>query len=148
MADARALTWSPDLSDALGRMQIQMHRLAHELYPGVRSESAIAASRVKPFVRVEAPSSGDGLAVENTWPYLAICTTVIARQINASGAPSRSCLTGILQGSVVLRRSLAVRSGCMMPGSAEATKEFRNASREHSEPAESGNTSARSARSA
>src|ERR1700722_5243171 len=27
--DARALTWSPDLSDALGRIQIRMHRLPH-----------------------------------------------------------------------------------------------------------------------
>src|SRR5258708_12352370 len=29
--DVRALTWSPDLSDALGRMQIQIRRLAHDL---------------------------------------------------------------------------------------------------------------------
>ncbi len=29
--DVRALTWSPELSDALGRMQIQMRRLANEL---------------------------------------------------------------------------------------------------------------------
>ena len=70
MADARALTWSPDLSDALGRLQSQMHRLAHELNTGVRSEGAIAAPRVKPFVRAE--TAVDGIAVENTWPYLAI----------------------------------------------------------------------------
>ena len=29
--DVRALTWSPDLSDALGRIQLRVHRLANEL---------------------------------------------------------------------------------------------------------------------
>jgi hypothetical protein len=72
MADVRALTWSPDLSDALGRMQTQMRRLAHELYTGVRSEGAITAPWVKPLVRAETASAGEGIAVENSWPYLAI----------------------------------------------------------------------------
>src|SRR5580698_5859088 len=37
--DARALTWSPDLSDALGRMQVQMRRLTNELELGALAET-------------------------------------------------------------------------------------------------------------
>jgi hypothetical protein len=72
VADVRALTWSPELSDALGRMQIQMRRLAHELNIGVREEAATIAPRVKPFVRAEAGNSLDGIAAQDSWPYLAI----------------------------------------------------------------------------
>ncbi len=111
MADARALTWSPDLSDALGRLQSQMHRLAHELNTGVRSESAIAAPRVKPFVRVETPSpwtASPSRTPGPTWP-----SNGHSCQSNASGGASRPRLTNPTR-STVLRRSLTVRSGCMM----------------------------------
>ena len=52
--DARALTRSPDLSDALGRMQLQLQRLMQEL--GVGRRAATASSVPTP----------------EAWPYLAI----------------------------------------------------------------------------
>jgi hypothetical protein len=72
VADVRALTWSPDLSDALGRTQIQMRRLAHELNIGLPEEAETIAPRVKPFVRADAGNSLDGIAAQDSWPYLAI----------------------------------------------------------------------------
>ena len=70
VADVRALTWSPDLSDALGRTQIQMRRLARELNIG--GEPATIVPRVKPLVRADAGTSLNGIAAEDSWPYLAI----------------------------------------------------------------------------
>jgi hypothetical protein len=71
--DARALTWSPDLSDALGRMQIQIRRLVNELELGAHLEAGgTALPRVIAAARHEPSSSLDELAVETSWPYLAI----------------------------------------------------------------------------
>jgi hypothetical protein len=70
--DVRALTWSPDLSDALGRMQIQMRRLASELELGALAETgATVMPRVQAAVAKAADSIND-ISVENNWPYLAI----------------------------------------------------------------------------
>ena len=70
--DVRALTWSPDLSDALGRMQIQIRRLATELELGAYIEAGDSNSRDNAAARPEPSSSLDELAVETSWPYLAI----------------------------------------------------------------------------
>jgi len=71
--DTRALTWSPELSDALGRMQIQMRRLAHELDLGTLAESGTAMMpRAKAVACDESSDSLDEIAVDNSWPYLAI----------------------------------------------------------------------------
>ena len=71
--DARALTWSPDLSDALGRIQIRMHRLANELELGALAETgATLAPRIKAVTRAETGNSLDEIAADNSWPYLAI----------------------------------------------------------------------------
>jgi hypothetical protein len=71
--DVRALTWSPELSDALGRMQIQIRRLAQELKLGAHIEAGdTALPRVIAAARSEPSSSLDELAVETGWPYLAI----------------------------------------------------------------------------
>jgi predicted secreted protein len=71
--DVRALTWSPDLSDALGRMQIQIRRLANELEVGALGESgATIKPRVQATVCAEAGDSLNELSDENNWPYLAI----------------------------------------------------------------------------
>ncbi|HEX3395203.1 MAG TPA: hypothetical protein VHS76_00800 [Steroidobacteraceae bacterium] len=69
--DVRALTWSPDLSDALGRMQNQMRRLANELERGALEESG---APIMPRVQVcaEAGESLNDISAENNWPYLAI----------------------------------------------------------------------------
>jgi hypothetical protein len=69
--DVRALTWSPDLSDALGRMQIQVRRLAHELEQGAHIEAG-GLPRVIAAARPEPSSSIGDLAAETSWPYLAI----------------------------------------------------------------------------
>jgi len=71
--DVRALTWSPDLSDALGRMQIQMRRLANELELGALAESgATIMPRVQAVVCTESGDSLNDISGENNWPYLAI----------------------------------------------------------------------------
>lgn len=69
--DVRALTWSPDLSDALGRMQIHMRRLANELDLGAIGETGAAALPRTP-ARVETSIALDEIAVDDSWPYLAI----------------------------------------------------------------------------
>jgi hypothetical protein len=69
--DVRALTWSPDLSDALGRMQMQIRRLVNELQQDAHIEAG-GLPRVSVAARAEPSSSLDELAAETSWPYLAI----------------------------------------------------------------------------
>jgi hypothetical protein len=61
--DIRSVSWSPDLGDALGRMQIQMRGLLGELdcRPATQRMAAISAQR-RPLQEIAADS----------WPYLAI----------------------------------------------------------------------------
>jgi hypothetical protein len=66
MDDTRALTWSADLGDALGRAQWQLLRLLQELSVGLRREGGLQAE-----VRAEVPSSS-APASPTDWPYLAI----------------------------------------------------------------------------
>jgi hypothetical protein len=62
--DVRSVSWSPDLSDALGRVQIQMRRLTNELDSKLPAERIVAiADKLRPL---------DELAAEESWPYLAI----------------------------------------------------------------------------
>jgi hypothetical protein len=73
--DVRALTWSPDLSDALGRMQIQMRRLASELELGALAETGATVMPRGPRVQAAVAKAADSIndiSVENNWPYLAI----------------------------------------------------------------------------
>jgi hypothetical protein len=71
--DVRALTRSPDLSDALGRMQIQMRRLAHEFDLGAFEESGVAVMpHNKVLARAAAVHSLEEIGAETAWPYLAI----------------------------------------------------------------------------
>jgi hypothetical protein len=68
--DARALTWSADLSDTLGRSQIQIRTLIKELDADAPSE---VASRRETFARVETRDGRDDAgSVAGDWPYLAI----------------------------------------------------------------------------
>jgi hypothetical protein len=81
LGDARALTWSTDLSDALGRSQneikLQLAALAVELH-GVETESVPVETRL-PVRSLRSPSVArtDGLVgelakgLEADWPYLA-----------------------------------------------------------------------------
>jgi hypothetical protein len=75
--DARALTWSSDLSDTLGRSQMQIRGLIKELDAGARSESGSrdeTAPRVKTragAVRDDSVQDDSG-SVAGSWPYLAI----------------------------------------------------------------------------
>jgi hypothetical protein len=71
--DVRALTWSPELSDALGRVQIQMRRLTNEVDLGALAETGTAMMpRVKAVACAESSNSLDEMTVDNSWPYLAI----------------------------------------------------------------------------
>jgi hypothetical protein len=69
--DTRALTWSADLSDTLGRSQTQIRRLIKELDAAARTE---AGSQIETDARVEARSVAlrdDEGSVAGNWPYLA-----------------------------------------------------------------------------
>jgi len=81
--DARALTWSPDLSDSLGRSQLQMRRLMTEVDElmmevdeGAGNEDGLRDDRgSRPAVRLEIRTSADRSPageVPGNWPYLAI----------------------------------------------------------------------------
>jgi hypothetical protein len=64
--DTRALTWSAELSDALGRTQIELRRLSLELQQRARHETgSFAQPEPQDAVLQE-------MAVESNWPYLAI----------------------------------------------------------------------------
>jgi hypothetical protein len=76
--DARALTWSSDLSDTLGRAQIQIRTLIKELDSDTHDT---VASRDETLARVETRAIDGRRATEGrqdagnvtgTWPYLAI----------------------------------------------------------------------------
>jgi len=64
--DVRALTLSPDLSDALGRGQVAMRQLLDEISAKVRSERGWRQ------VLVEAPVALAPTAAQGTSPYLAL----------------------------------------------------------------------------
>jgi hypothetical protein len=64
--DTRALTWSPALSDALGRSQVQLRQLIKELECDKRhANGELAAPR-------NAERALDEVAIASNWPYLAI----------------------------------------------------------------------------
>src|SRR5258707_4989450 len=70
--DAWALTWSSDLSDTLGRSQIQIRGLIKELDAGALNESGSrheTAPRVETRIGAVRDDSG---SVAGNWPYLAI----------------------------------------------------------------------------
>jgi hypothetical protein len=63
--DVRSVSLSPDLSDALGRVQVQMRRLMSDLACQLPVQRSVAAVN-------EARGSLQDIAAENAWPYLAI----------------------------------------------------------------------------
>jgi hypothetical protein len=63
--DVRALTWSADLSDVLGRAQWQLLRALQDLNAGIHREGGAPIA-----VRAAAPSAAS--ANPTDWPYLAI----------------------------------------------------------------------------
>jgi hypothetical protein len=67
--DTRALSRLPDLSDSLGRRQLQLRGLAKELEVRARSERGTVA-----VAGADAHVKGNvvGIAAQNDWPYLAI----------------------------------------------------------------------------
>lgn len=70
LSDARALTWSAELSDTFGRSQAQLDELIKELGAGVRSEA------VPHHGADSLADAGPGASVDNSgnvaanWPYL------------------------------------------------------------------------------
>ena len=70
--DVRALTWSPELSDALGRMQMQMRRLANELDLGALHEGGGAVMTLPKVLAAETSNALEEMAADTSWPYLAI----------------------------------------------------------------------------
>jgi|HubBroStandDraft_1064217.scaffolds.fasta_scaffold271691_2 hypothetical protein len=69
--DARALTWSAELSDAMGRLQTQIRRLLQELDAGALAEAGPRHDTVpRAAARAEAVRGHAG-SVGGDWPYLA-----------------------------------------------------------------------------
>jgi hypothetical protein len=70
--DVRALTWSPTLSDALGRSQLEIRALMKELAARAREEAGL---RNDAAARIEVGAAGgrsDASGVAANWPYLAL----------------------------------------------------------------------------
>ena len=70
--DARALTWSSDLSDTFGRSQMQIRALIKELDADALNE---AASRHETPMRLDTRTGNrrdDAGSIAGNWPYLAI----------------------------------------------------------------------------
>ena len=65
VADARALTWSAELGDALGRAQIQLRRVGLELDARAQHEPGTLG-------KAETSGTAPQNHVESNWPYLAI----------------------------------------------------------------------------
>jgi hypothetical protein len=73
VGDVRALTWLPDLSDALGRVQLRLRRLAAELDTAAQRELSAAHKPGHAVVVAEMNDDAlDEIGSENNWPYLAI----------------------------------------------------------------------------
>jgi hypothetical protein len=74
--DARALTWSSELSDTLGRAQMQIRSLIQELEAEAHKEAhKEGASRDATIARVDrrvGEGRDGGSSVAENWPYLAI----------------------------------------------------------------------------
>ena len=68
--DVRALTWSADLSDSLGRFQTQVRRLIEEVDAGARQETG---GHREPAVLLETRGCTvrPSVAAAGNWPYLA-----------------------------------------------------------------------------
>jgi hypothetical protein len=70
--DTRALTWSAELSDTLGRSQTQMRRLIKELDAAARTEAGSGVETDKTRVAARGVTLQDDAGrVAGTWPYLA-----------------------------------------------------------------------------
>jgi hypothetical protein len=69
--NARSLTWSPDLSDALGRSQTEIRRLIKEVEAGARKESGAFTEKGPRAEGAGIAVRNDTAAVEGNWPYLA-----------------------------------------------------------------------------
>ena len=70
--DARALTWSPAMSDTLGRSQIEIRGVLRELAAAAREE---AGTHGEAAARVDAGGGGirgDASRIAANWPYLAM----------------------------------------------------------------------------
>ena len=70
--DARALTWSTELSDTFGRSQAQLRRLMAEVEAGARKEAGKdtgSRSAIVPDARASA--GGEEANLAGNWPYLA-----------------------------------------------------------------------------
>jgi hypothetical protein len=70
--DARALTWSTELSDIFGRSQAQLRRLMAEVEAGARKEAGKdSSSRSVVVPDARAGAGGEEANLAGNWPYLA-----------------------------------------------------------------------------
>jgi len=72
VSDVRALTWLPDLSDALGRMQLRLRRLGTILDAAARPELGTAAKPAHAAGRAAINDATTDGSTASNWPYLAI----------------------------------------------------------------------------
>ena len=70
--DVRALTWCSELSDTLGRSQMQIRRLVMEVNLVARKEGGLSYQPARMDTPVVADDRDDSGGVVAQWPYLAI----------------------------------------------------------------------------
>jgi hypothetical protein len=69
--DARALTWSAELSDTLGRAQLQLRPLLREMGAATASETR-SRQEIAAFQPRVGAAGGSANAATGNWPYLAL----------------------------------------------------------------------------
>jgi hypothetical protein len=69
--DVRALTWSSELSDALGRSQMQIRRLVMEVEFAARQEGGSSYQTARRDIPIR-PDARGASGSAGPWPYLAI----------------------------------------------------------------------------
>jgi hypothetical protein len=70
--DTRALTWSPTLSDTLGRLQAEIRSLTRELEADARAEAGARSEVAARVDRGAMKGGSDASGVAANWPYLAL----------------------------------------------------------------------------
>lgn len=72
LENTRAVTRSPDLSDALGRVQVRLRELLEEILAGAHREGGVQHVSRADTLRVASARARAQNASSTDWPYLAI----------------------------------------------------------------------------
>lgn len=70
LADARSLTWSPELSDSLGRSQVEVRRLLDTVERAALAQAPVGVARKPQATALSAATRSAAADPPAQWPYL------------------------------------------------------------------------------